>query len=273
MTISRQLVLPVLLGLATPTVMKGQCSGVKGGRVGAIAGVFVAGEALAIGVRHNDWWTPPRRSFHVISRGSPSKGQDALLHGSISYQASQGSALAWDWACVPHTTAGWLGAALGFALGIPKEIGDGLHQNGFSIPDMTWTAAGSLLPAFHRQWPATRAVQLKVFYWPSEEYRNRTGKYPQLENDYAGQRYFLSFNPGRADVSWPRWLGVAGGHSVPYWTTQPPIHEWYLALDLDFRGLPIHAPWWKRVATVLDQGHVPMPGVRIRNGEVGFGLF
>src|SRR6185295_2128414 len=133
------------------------------GRVAVIGGVYVAGETVALAARHADWWTPPRQSFHFIWSGSPSKGQDGLLHGAIAYQVSQLAALGWDWACVSRTTSGWLGAITGIAVGLPKELGDGLHQNGFSGPDMLWTAAGALLPALHRQFPGTAVVSLKVF--------------------------------------------------------------------------------------------------------------
>src|ERR1051326_2075576 len=130
------------------------CEGLKSGRAALIGTVFVAADAGAILIRHDDWWTPPRRTFHVIWGGSPSKSQDGFLHASIAYQTSQLAALAWDWACADRATAGWLGAAMGLAVAIPKEIGDGFHQNGFSVPDMLWTAGGTLLPAPHPAWPA-----------------------------------------------------------------------------------------------------------------------
>jgi hypothetical protein len=227
-------------------------------------------------MRHRDWWEPPNRSFHFVWSGSPSKGQDGMLHLAIAYQASQLAALGWDWACFSPRTAGWLGALTGIAAGIPKELGDGFHQNGFSGPDMLWTAGGALLPAAHRQWPASRTVALKVFYWPSAEYRHRTGPLPAVENDYAGQRYFLSLNPGRTPSGaggWPSWLGVAVGHSSTSWTITPPEHVWYLTLDLDLRGLPIRGKSWRVIATVLDQIHLPMPGVRRRYGEWALGMF
>ena len=253
------------------------CSRTSGPRVAALAAGLVAAEAAAITIRHSDWWEPPRRSFHFIWSGSPSKGQDGMLHMAIAYQASQLATLGWDWACISHKTAGWLGAITGIAVGIPKEVGDGFHQNGFSGPDMLWTSAGALLPALHRQWPATRAVALKVFYWPSDEYRHRVaGGIPTLENDYAGQRYLLSLNPGRTPGGaggWPDWLGVAVGHGVPTWSTIPPQHDWYLTLDLELRGLPIRGKPWHTIATLLDQVHFPMPGVRLRNGEWAIGMF
>ena len=133
------------------------------------------------------------------------------------------------------------------------------------------------MPALHRTLPPSRSVLLKVWYWPSSEFRNRLpGALPQLENDYAGQRYFLAFNPGRLPGGagpWPSWLGVAIGHSVPYWISQPPIHEWYVTLDLNMRGFAVRAPWWRKVASLLDQIHFPLPGVRARGGRWSVGLY
>ena len=69
------------------------------------------------------------------------------------------------------------------------------------------------------------------------------------------------------------WLGVAVGHGVPQWASAPPAHDWYLGLDLRLAGLPIRGPAWRRVAAILDQFHLPWPGIRIRSGEVAFGLY
>ncbi len=255
-----------------------QCASVRTERVLLLTGGFALGQTAAIAVRSNDWWTTPTTSFHVVWDGSPNREQDGLLHAALAYQTTQIATLAWEWACATPGTATWLGVATSLAVGLPKEIGDGLHTDkGFSLRDFTWTAVGAVLPALHRTVPATKSLLVKVSYWPSNEFRNRPpGALPQLENDYAGQRYFLAFNPGRLPGGarpWPSWLGVAVGHSVPYWISQPPIHEWYVTLDLNMRGLPVRAPWWRKVATVLDQIHFPLPGVRVRDGRWSVGLY
>jgi hypothetical protein len=172
-------------------------------------------------------------------------------------------------------TAGWLGALTSVAMGLPKELGDGLHENGFSGTDFAWSVAGATLPALHRQWPTSRVVQVKAWYWPSRELRERTGPLPRLESDYAGQRFYLTINPARlrGGGRWPDWLGVAVGHGVPAWITQPPVHRWYVTLDVDLRALPVQTRWWGPVASLLDQIHFPAPGIRITNGSVEAGLF
>lgn len=265
------------LAAARPTLAQRCPEGVRPWRAAVLAGGFAAAEVAVLAIRADDWWTTPRRSFYFTSGGSPSKGQDLLLHGAIAYQVSQLGALAWDWTCVSPTAAAWLGAALGIAVGLPKEIGDGLHEDkGFSVDDVGASVAAAILPALHRTVPATRVASLKVFYWPSAEYRDRAGNLPQLENDYAGQRYYLAFHPGAVPGGagpWPDWLGVALGHGVPSWASTPPAHDWYATLDLRLAGLPIRAPWWKHVASVLDQVHIPLPGIRIRDGELKVGIY
>jgi hypothetical protein len=252
------------------------CPAPHAGRLAVIGGVYAGAEVAAIAVRGHDWWTTPGRGFYLTWDRSPSAGQDRLLHATLGYHMSQAGALAFRWACLRPVPAAWLGAALGVAVAIPKEIGDGLHQSkGFSGPDMLWTALGSVLPALHQTWPRSRGVTVKVSYWPSQEYLNRTGPEPQLESDYAGQVYHLAVAPSELGLyrGWPRWLGVAVGHSVPYWASQPPVHEWYFTLDLRARGLPIRARWWRQVAWVLDQVHLPLPGLRLRDGNSRLGFF
>jgi hypothetical protein len=253
---------------------------VRGGRVAAIGGTYVAGWALAAAFHPREWWQgdPGAFRFNWSAGPSPAAGQDYLLHVAATYQLSQAATLAWEWACVPRGTAVWLGAATAFAVGLPKKVVDGFHHTGFEVAKNLANGVGALLPVVHATWPATRAVALKGFYFPSAEFRNRgTGEPTTPLSDYAGQRYFLSLNAargGRALAWWPKWLGVAVGHSATPWITEPPVrHVWYATLDLEFRGLPLRAGWWRPVAAVLDQVHMPAPGVRLRDGRVSLGVF
>ena len=269
--------LALALAVAAADAHAATCPASRPLRLVAIAGTYAAGEAALVAIQAHDWWTTPTTSFHVVWDPSANKNQDRLLHAAFAYHASQLGADVFRWACFSQPAATWLGAALGFALEIPKEIGDGLHQDeGFSGPDMLGGLLGAVLPAARATWGPARLVSLKVNYWPSAELRNRDGRpQPHLDTDYAGQRYYLAVSPGALGrtAPWPPWLGVALGHSVPYWCTQPPVNEWYLALDLRFESLPLHGGVWRRVAWVLDQIHVPAPGVRLRQGAWAVGLF
>ena len=280
--VARNLILlPALMTLCGTRTASAQCERPIPGRIAAIGGAYVAGEAAAIAFHPSDWWQGPAGSFRlnwVNDGGSPSAGQDYLLHVTASYQVSQGAALAWEWACVPPMTAAWLGAATAFAVGLPKKIGDGFHATGFEVAKNLANAVGAGLPVAHRAWPATRAINVKAWYWPSAEFRSRTpGGEPQLLSDYAGQRYFLTLSPGLfpggSGSAWPAWLGVGVGHGTPAWVTAPATDDWYAVLDLNWRGLPISASWWHDVASLLDQIHLPLPGVRNRNGQWTVGLF
>ncbi len=246
-------------------------------RLLAIGGTYGVGEAGLIAIRAHDWWPTPGASFHLVWDPSANRQQDRLLHAAFAYQAAQLGAAAFRWACLSPTAAVWMGAALGFALELPKEVGDGLHQDaGFSGPDMLAGLLGAALAAARASWSPARLVNLKVNYWPSAELRNRDGRpEPHVESDYAGQRYFLAFSPGALGrtAPWPPWLGLAIGHSVPYWSSQPPVNEWYVALDLRFESLPLRGAVWQRVAWVLDQIHVPAPGIRLQQGIWTAGLF
>ncbi len=272
---------PILLGIAAifaPRLPAQECHGLRGARTAVIATAFVSGEALALSFHPANWFVGPTGPFRlnwVNGGGSPAAGQDFLLHVTASYQLSQGAALAWRWACASPGAAAWLGAATAFAAGLPKKVVDGFHPAGFEASKNLANAVGAALPALHQQWPATRVVMLKAWYWPSAEFRARSGGEPQLLSDYAGQRYYLSVNPARLPAVrwWPRWLGVAVGHGATAWATAPVRPLWYAGLDLEFRGLPIHAAWWPKVAAVLDQVHFPAPGLRLDGGRLAVGVF
>jgi hypothetical protein len=66
---------------------------------------------------------------------------------------------------------------------------------------------------------------------------------------------------------------VAVGHGATAWATAPVRPLWYAGLDLEFRGLPIHAAWWPKVAALLDQVHFPAPGLRLDGGRLSVGVF
>lgn len=276
--IQRLAIVLAAMAAATAAHVHAQCAATRWDRVAVIGGGFAVAEGAAIVARGGDWWPEPAGAFHFDARESPSNQQDRLLHAAVGYQTAQLGRLAWRWACVSEPAAAWLGAALGVAVGLPKEIGDGLQPNkGFDVPDMLYTAAGSILPALHQSVPTTRPFQLKVQYGPSDEYRSRMpGGLPQIENDYAGQRYYLAIDPGllpNGAGPWPDWLGVAVGHSVDAWASVPPSDEWFVTLDVNARGFPIRAQWWRTVASLIDQIHVPMPGLKIHSGEIRLGLY
>lgn len=266
--------------LAAAAARAQPCEGVRRGRVAVIGGTYVAGWALAAAFHPREWWQGAPGAFRLnwAEGPSPAVGQDYLLHVAATYELSQAAALAWEWACVPRGTAVWLGAATAFAVGLPKKVVDGFHKTGFEVAKNLANGVGALLPVVHEKWPATRAVTLKGFYLPSAEYWNRGAGEPTTPlSDYGGQRYFLSVNPTRGGAAvawWPKWLGLAVGHSTTQRMTDPPArHIWYAALDLEFRGLPVRAAWWRPVAAVLDQIHVPAPGVRLMDGRVSLGVF
>jgi hypothetical protein len=247
-------------------------------RGGVVLGSYTVTEALVIAVRNDEWWPGQSTGFHVIWDGSVSSGQNHLLHATLAHGISEVAGRAWRWACAPAEVAGWLGAAIAFAAVVPKEIGDGFQEGfGFSALSTLWTAGGAILPALQNSsWKPARAIVWKANYWPSAEFRNRTGSLPRIENDYAGQRYFLAVNPGLVqDPSgdWLPWFGFAVGHSVTQWVEAEPTNQWYLTLDVNLRGIPVKASWWPQLAAVLDHVHFPLPGLRLQGGTLRFGFY
>lgn len=267
----------VVAAVTTPLEAAAQtCDGVSTGRVAGIVAGYAVVEAGAILVRHDSWWTGERTGFRFAWGGSASKGQDVFLHAMSSYELSQGADLLWRWACVPQNLSPWLGVATALALSLPKEIGDGLHEEqGFSGTDMIGNLVGATLPALRASVPPLRSIRFAVFYWPSSEFRNRApGALPDLENDWAGHRYYVAFTPGQLEtVTLPRWLGVAVGHSVDHWISAPPHSEWFVTLDVLPSGFGLQSSTLRKLASFADQIHFPLPGLKISHGSVSFGFY
>jgi hypothetical protein len=239
-----------------------------------VAGGAAALDATTVLLFHDRWWDTPRRDFRLIWGRSPSRGQDALLHGFVAYHTAQLGSISLRWACLSPPASAWVGAAGAVLLQLPKEIGDGFY-NGFSGTDMLWVSAGAALAAARQTWRAAAAVSLKAWYWPSREYRTADAGSLSALTDYAGQRYSLAVHPGAlsSEGPWPGWLGLAVAHGIQAWLSEPPRRQWYLTLDARLGGLPIRPHWWRSVASVLDQIHFPLPGIRVDREGVRVGFY
>ena len=269
------LLLLLALGLPARRLAAQSCPDARTWRLATLTGGAAALEGLAIAAFHDEWWDTPRRDFHVLWGRSPAKGQDGLFHGLLGYHTAGLGAAALRWACLSGAAGAWLGAAGALLAQLPKEVGDGFH-NGFSVPDLAWVVAGGALQASRQTWEPARAVRPKWTYWPSPEHDSDAPGSPGVFTDWAGQRFYLAVHPaaGGANLApWPRWLGVAVGHGVPYWVTQPPERIWYLVFDVEFSELPVPGDWWRGAAAFLDQFHLPAPGLRLRAGQLNIGLF
>ena len=145
---------------------------------------------------------------------SPAVQQDRLLHAWIGYQVSQ--------ITLALTDKPWLGLAAGVAIQIPKEIIDGASSaRDFDFGDLLAAGLGAGIPWVRHELPILEPLSFKIWYWPSDEFRNRPpGTDPSITADYAGQRFFLTYAPGRVREKpdpWPNippWLGFAIGHGV-----------------------------------------------------------
>ncbi len=264
--------------LAVPVGLDAQhCERASPERVSLVASSFAVGGIALAAVQSSEWGAGRDTSFNFIWNGSRSGGQNHLLYANLAYTFSQGATLAWEWSCLSPAAAGWLGALVGFAVLLPKEITDGFSTAGFSGLSAVSAALGAAMPAIHRSWRPLRAIAWKGTYWPSSEFIDGVApSFPRVHQDYAGQRYFFALNPGLAypgPGGWPDWLGVAVGHGVAEVYGGPVARQWFFTLDLNLRGLPIRSRGWQSFASLADRLHIPLPGIRLQDGEVRFGLY
>jgi Predicted periplasmic lipoprotein (DUF2279) len=184
----------------------------------------------------------------------------------------------------------WQGGLTGFVLQAPIEFFDGFAADyGASGWDLAANAFGSgLAIANYALWQEQR-LGLKFSYFPTQYPKQRpdllgSGS-DELLKDYNGQTYWLSF-PLRPILPtqwlrsrWPRWLGAAVGYGgrgmIGGYGTEPSStiqareqREWYLALDIDLTQVKTRSRFLKTIFVGLNAVHLPLPGVRLRGGDL-----
>jgi hypothetical protein len=114
------------------------------------------------------------------------------------------------------------GSTLGFALQLPIEIMDGVHEGyGFSWGDITANAMGSALVWGQELLFNEQIIKYKFSYSKSSYSKNSNGYFGKTElscmlNDYNGHTYWFSvpFKKLIKNTQTPHWLNISFGYSA-----------------------------------------------------------
>ena len=257
------------------TLNKKKLFGVTGVQAGIIAVTWIA--------LNEAWYVDyPRQSFHVYNDNAGWLHMDKFGHAMSSYYIGFSSMEFYRWAGVDHRKRLLVGAPMGLIYLTGIEIMDGHSEGwGFSWGDMLANTTGSvILIGQELLWKEQKMV-LKVssHLSPYANYRpDLMGSvwYERLLKDYNGQTYWLSMNVNSLTGwdKWPEWLNLAVGYGADGMISSnynKKIYEnsdsfkwqkqYYVALDLDLRKLPVKSPFLKGVFNLINFIKVPMPTI------------
>lgn len=125
-------------------------------------------------------------------------GADKLGHAWANLALSRGSTEILRWGGWGRGAASAIGSGLSWAFFLFVEIKDGFYYQ-LSPGDLIGNTAGAALSAAMVNWPALDdAIDFRVEYWPSPEYRHRVSSDGDVNvaEDYSGQTYLLAFHLG-----------------------------------------------------------------------------
>lgn len=207
----------------------------------------------------------------------------AIVQNRIFYRA-------FKWANISDNYAMWTSSALGWLLHLQIEMNDAYFKEwGFSWGDLGANTLGAVYPNFQRIYSPLKAVNLKVSYYPSDNYKRGLTKH--AVNDYEGRKYWMTLNmrsvaPKQIQKYLPDWLNIAigyGGDNIVDETGHLRQidnvgigdQEWFISFDYDLLKIfkPKENTFFYLLLEQLDAIHFPAPAIKIKPNVVWFGLY
>lgn len=231
------------------------------------------------------WYSDyPRSGFHFYNDGSNWQGMDKIGHATAAYYIGYVGQGLLEWAGVPKKKAIWYGAPLGLVFLTGVEVLDGFSEEwGFSWGDMAANTAGTALVMGQELLWQEQRLTLKYSFHQTRYAEVRPDLLghsfgESFLKDYNGQTYWLSANIHSLAgwEKWPAWLNLAAGYGADgmvtasyqqdFYDTNPQYRwqkQYYLALDLDLRKIPVKSKFLKGVFQTLNFIKVPLPTLEI----------
>ena len=222
------------------------------------------------------WWKGAQHASFNFSNDPPyAYHADKLGHAFFTTISADIIRRGYIIAGVDSKTATWIGAGSALLAQTLVEVEDGFHTGtdyfGFSPGDEAGDILGAALPVMQEYVPYLRNFKYKWSIWPSEVYN--AGVYHTIIDDNESQFFWISVNLRSITENnfFPSFLNPALGYGVenlpaaafiPSRIGKQPASLWFIALDLNFEGLPIHGQVWDVIAEVLDHFHVPLPALQ-----------
>lgn len=246
----------------------------------AFTGACYGGSTLIL---NNTWYSGKEKvPFHFYNDNGGYLQVDKFGHMFGSYMYSYIGYHGMLKLGATRTEALVFGSTLGFALQLPIEIMDGIHDGyGFSWGDITANTMGSALVFGQELMFKRQIVKYKFSYWESVYSKNSNGYYGEttlnrMLKDYNGHTYWFSFpiNKIVQNKRVPDWINMSVGYSAngmygefnnitSYNGVEIPETERYrqclLSLDIDWPAIKTNSRFLKTVFKGMTFIKLPFP--------------
>ena len=253
--------------------------GVDAARLSLVGGVTVGAFVYGHAIQNDLWWKGERSAFHFEwdRDWRYSLGADKLGHAWFPYIAAHSYDHLLRWSGLDSSTAIWTAASLALGYQTYVEVRDGFSKQwGFSWGDFAADALGAGLPVAQRYLPELRVVELKMSFFPTDEFR--AGGNRAIIDDYESTYHWLTLHvtqvlPASWRQGYPSFVDLALGHRVRDLDgAGGGTHELYLALDWNLDELPGDWWGWNLLRHAIRHYHLPAPSLRLWPGPVTVGI-
>ncbi len=247
--------------------------------VGGITSCFVIGNHI---YQREAWWQGNRAPFHFENDWDYAVNFDKWGHLYATGLYCKCFTGCLEWSGLEERPAKIYGSFFGLAYELYVELEDGYHSNwGFSPGDAISDITGATYPILQSTFPVLKNFNFKWSYIPSKQYLDsvKTGQARTFVDDYEGMINWVAIDPHfmmgeELRKTIPSWLGLAVGFAARDLDQLNNRQEiYYISLDYNFSKIETSSDFLKGVFWVLDNFHLPAPGISIDNKKVKVGLF
>ncbi len=237
--------------------------------------------------------------FHYFDDSHEWLQMDKVGHFHSTFQISNLTMKAFDWAGFNKKQKLFIGGTLGYGYLTAVEIMDGYSKGwGFSWSDMGANTLGTALAIGQEAAWKEQRFNLKIgFHQTSYAQYNPDllGKNlsEQMLKDYNGQTYWLSVSPFtfiKSDKKLPKWLAVSFGYGADGMiganynnvviqdeqgnvTTFERQRQYYFSIDVDLSKIKTKYKFVNAILNSLNILKIPAPTLEFQNGKSKFHYF
>lgn len=262
--------------------------------LGVFCGALTGGSLIYL---NSVWYSQYNTGkFHYFDDSKEWLLMDKVGHFHSTFQISNLTMKAFDWAGYNRTQKLFIGGTLGYGYMTAIEIMDGYSKGwGFSWADMGANTLGTALAISQEAVWKEQRFNLKIGFHQTQyaQYNPELlGKNfsEQMLKDYNGQTYWLSVSPFtfiKSDKKLPKWLAISFGYGADGMlganynafviqdsegnvTDFKRYRQYYFSLDVDLSKIKTRYKFLNAVLNSFNILKIPAPTIEWGNGKAKF---